>query len=85
MPKDNVTEMYICETKHLFLHVDQLYIFRVHPECDECKALALHTPPSIQQEADADQNEWEVAWELHAADRCDRSTCIICEEIGEGN
>jgi hypothetical protein len=43
-PGEPVTEMYICEVPHLFLHVNQLYIFRVHPECDECKALALHTP-----------------------------------------
>jgi len=37
-------EMYICETAHVILHINQPYIFRVHPFCDECARLAYYTP-----------------------------------------
>lgn len=37
-------EIYICEVAHLQLHVNQPYIFRVHPMCEECIRLAQFTP-----------------------------------------
>jgi len=37
-------EIYICEVPHLQLHVNQPYIFRVHPTCEECNRLAQFTP-----------------------------------------
>jgi hypothetical protein len=43
-----VTEMYICEVAHVILHVDQLYVFRVHPHCEECLRLAKYSPGFVQ-------------------------------------
>ena len=37
-------ELYICEVAHLQLHVNQPYVFRVHPICEECNRLAQYTP-----------------------------------------
>lgn len=34
------TEMYLCETEFLVLHPDQLYLFRVEPDCQRCEELA---------------------------------------------
>jgi hypothetical protein len=42
--KNQATELYICETLHVILHVNQLYIFRVHPLCEECTRLVDVTP-----------------------------------------
>jgi hypothetical protein len=44
-------EIYICEVAHLCLHVNQSYIFRVHPTCEECNRLAQYTP-TINVEVD---------------------------------
>ena len=43
-----VTEMFICEVAHVVLHIDQLYIFRVHTLCDECLRLAQYSPGFVQ-------------------------------------
>ena len=43
-----VIEMYICEVAHVILHVDQLYVFRVHTYCEECLRLAKHSPGFVQ-------------------------------------
>jgi hypothetical protein len=43
-----VTEIYICESAHVILHVDQLYVFRVHPHCEECLRLAKYSPGFVQ-------------------------------------
>jgi hypothetical protein len=43
-----VTEMYICEVAHVILHIDQLYVFRVHTYCDECLRLAQYSPGFVQ-------------------------------------
>ena len=37
---NNVTEMRLCETEHVILKADQLYIFSVHPGCMRCKEMA---------------------------------------------
>jgi hypothetical protein len=44
-------ELYICEVAHLILHVNQPYIFRVHPICEECIRLAQYTP-TVKVEVD---------------------------------
>jgi hypothetical protein len=41
-------EMFICEIEHLFLHPDQLYIFRVNPDCDACLTYAAKSNPPDQ-------------------------------------
>jgi hypothetical protein len=43
-----VTEMYICEVAHVILHVNQLYVFRVHTCCEECLRLARYSPGFVQ-------------------------------------
>ena len=43
-----ITEMYICEVAQVILHIDQLYVFRVHPHCEECLRLARYSPGFVQ-------------------------------------
>jgi hypothetical protein len=43
-----VTEIYICEVADVILHLDQLYVFRVHPHCEECLRLAKYSPGFVQ-------------------------------------
>jgi hypothetical protein len=43
-----VIEMYICEVAQVILHVDQLYVFRVHSHCEECTRLAQFSPGFVQ-------------------------------------
>ena len=38
--ESDVVEMALCETQHLFLRPDQLYVFRVVAGCKECELLA---------------------------------------------
>ena len=35
-----ITEMALCESRHLCLRPNQLYRFIVFPECEECQTLA---------------------------------------------
>ncbi len=50
-PGEPVRELYICEIQHLVLHVNQLYVFRVHPTCEECNRLARIGTPSFNQDS----------------------------------
>jgi hypothetical protein len=43
-----VIEMYICEVAQVILHIDQLYVFRVHRHCEECLRLAQYSPGFVQ-------------------------------------
>jgi hypothetical protein len=43
-----VTEIYICGVADVILHLDQLYVFRVHPHCEECLRLAKYSPGFVQ-------------------------------------
>jgi hypothetical protein len=45
---DHIIEMYICEVAHVILHVNQLYVFRVHTCCEECLRLAKYSPGFVQ-------------------------------------
>lgn len=42
MNNENVIEMYMCEVNGIFLRPDQLYIFRVDPNCEKCKKLDVY-------------------------------------------
>jgi hypothetical protein len=53
-------ELYICESAYVSLHVNQPYIFRVHPICEECNRLAAFTPTinvSVDQDPFGDSYE----------------------------
>lgn len=39
-PACRVTELALCESEHLVLRANQLYIFRVMPGCERCQQLA---------------------------------------------
>jgi hypothetical protein len=51
---NKMLEIYICEVAHLCLHVNQPYIFRAHPNCEECLRLAAYTP-TVKVEVDIAQ------------------------------
>ena len=38
--EEEVTEMFLCETERLFLRPNQLYRFKVSPDCKRCRELA---------------------------------------------
>jgi len=61
------TEMYLCEVSHLILRPDQSYIFRKHPECDDCKkyliGAAAEAPRSVLEEIKAVLNGTQEPWE----------------------
>jgi hypothetical protein len=49
-PSDNVVNMALCSTEHVFLKPNQLYRFYQHPTCKRCAMLAAYSEGKNEQQ-----------------------------------
>lgn len=40
-PNEPICELWLCESRHLGLKPNQIYLFRINPDCADCKQVAL--------------------------------------------